>query len=193
MTNILRYVLRNISPDTILDLQEKYPNASVSIELSEAPTPGGLSEQEFWALIDQLDWNKTGNDDAVIEPVVAALAAGPLRHIYDFKDILSQKLYLLDTEAHARNIGETAYQVEPDIFSPDSFLFTRLTAVANGRGMYEKARQEPASMPKDVEFAPLLRIANEAYRRQKGTLMHFVAAYPIETFSNRKGWNKEVE
>jgi hypothetical protein len=43
-------------------------------------------------------------------------------------------------------------------------------------------------MPKDLEFAPLLRIANEAYRRQKETLMRYVSAYPIETFSNEKGW-----
>ena len=170
-------------------MQEKYPNASIRIELSEQPAKGGLSEQAFWVLIDQLDWSKTGQDEAVIEPVVAALAAGPLRHIYDFKDILSQKLYLLDTEEHARNTGEGAYREEKDDFSPDGFLFARCCAVANGREVYEQVRQHPAVMPKEVEFAPLLRIANEAYRRQKETLMHYVAAYPIETFSNREGWD----
>ncbi|MBC7775892.1 MAG: hypothetical protein H7246_10700 [Phycisphaerae bacterium] len=35
MTNTLRYPLRNISPDTFQDLQEKYPNASVQIDLSD--------------------------------------------------------------------------------------------------------------------------------------------------------------
>ncbi len=193
MTNTLRYPLRNISPTTIQELQEKYPNASVQIELSDEPTPGSLSEQGFWELIAQLDWSKTGQDEAVIEPVVAALAAGPLRHIYDFKDILSHKLYLLDTEAHARHIGEASYQEEATDFSPDIFLFARLAAVANGQEVFEQARQNPAAMPRDVEFAPLLRVANEAYQRQNGKLMHFVAAYPIETFSNRSGWKLEAE
>lgn len=115
MTNTLRYPLRNISPDTFQDLQEKYPNASVQIELSDEPAHGGLSEQDFWDLIALLDWPKEGNDEAVIEPVVAALSA-----------------------------------------------------------------------------SSLLRIANEAYRRQKGTLMRYVAAYPIETFSNEKGWDESA-
>lgn len=184
--------LRNISPDTFQDLQEKYPNASVEIELSDQPAHGGLGEQDFWDLIARLDWQKEGDDDAVIEPVVAALAASPLRHIYDFKDILAQKLYLLDTAQHAAQIGETAHQENSDCFSPDAFLFARCCAVANGRKAYEKARHDPSAMPKDLEFAPLLRIANEAYRRQKGTLMRYVAAYPIETFSNEKGWAETV-
>ena len=189
MTNTLRYPLRNISPDTFQDLQEKYPNASVQIELSEEPAPGGMSEQEFWAFIAQLDWSKKGDDNAIIEPVVAALAASTLRYIYDFKDILSQKLYLLDTAQHAAQIGDLAYQKDAENFSPDAFLFARCCAVANGRDAYEKARKNPSDMPKGLEFAPLLRIANEAYRRQKGSLMRYVAAYPIETFSNENGWS----
>ena len=139
-TNTLRYPLRNISPDTILDLQEKYPNASVRIELNGQPAEGGLSEEACWALIDRLDWSKEGNDVAVMEPVVDALAAGPLRHLYDFKDILSRKLYLLDTEDHTRNMGESAYREEADSFSPDGFLFARCGMVANGREVYEQVR-----------------------------------------------------
>jgi Protein of unknown function (DUF4240) len=192
MTNILRYPLRNISPDTISDLQEKYPNASVHIELSDTPTEGGLSEQGFWDLIAMLDWRKTGNDDAVIEPVVAALSQGPLRHIYDFKDILSQKLYLLDTAAHARYIGEESYDENKYIFSEDGFLFARCCAVANGKKVYEEIQKHPKQMPKDTEFAPLLRIANEAHRRMKGTALRYVSAYSVETFSNQKGWEHKI-
>lgn len=86
MPNTLRYPLRNLSRD----LQEKYPNASLQIDLSTRPAPGGLSEAAFWELTGRLDWEKTGDDVAVIEPVVAALPEGPLRHLYGFKDILSQ-------------------------------------------------------------------------------------------------------
>lgn len=189
MTNVLRYPLRNMSPEVIHDLQEKYPNASVQIELSDTPTEGGLSEQDFWNLIALLDWDQTGNDDAVIEPVVAALSQRPLRHIYDFKDILSQKLYLLDTEAHARHTGKDAYRPDSEYFSADGFLFDRCCAVANGKEAYEAARKSPENMPQNLEFAPLLRIANEAHRRTKGTALRYVAAYSVETFSNREGWN----
>lgn len=85
-----------------------------------------------------------------------------------------------------------SHQEGSENFSPDGFLFARCCAVANGRDAYEEARSKPAAMPKDLEFAPLLRIANEAYRRQKGTLMRYVAAYPIETFSNEKGWDESA-
>lgn len=156
---------------------------SVQIEPSDTPAAGGLSEADFWAFSDLFDWQQTGNDDAVIEPVVAALSKAPLRHIYDFKDILSQKLYLLDTAAHTQNIGEGAAD-----FSADGFLFTRCCAVANGREQYEAIRQNPALMPKNIEFAPLLRIANEAHRRAYGTVLRYVSAYSVETFSNHRGW-----
>ncbi len=188
MTNVLRYPLRNISPERISDLQEKYPNASVRIELSDAPVEGGLTEQAFWDLIALLDWDKIGNDDAVIEPVVAELANRPLRQLYDFKDILSQKLYQLDTAAHARNIGKESYHEDANNFSPDGFLFTRCCAVANGKTSYEATKKDPAQMPKDLQFAALLRIANEAHRRMKGTALRYVSAYSVETFSNGKGW-----
>lgn len=188
MTNVLRYPLRNISPETISDLQEKYPNASVQIELHDTPVAGGLSEPAFWELIDLLDWKHLGNDDAVIEPLVQALSQAPLRHIYDFKDILSQKLYLIDTAAHARQIGQRAFREDAEDFSADSFLFARCCAVANGREQYEAIRQNPALMPKDLEFAPLLRISSEAYRRATGNVLRYVSTYSVETFSNSKGW-----
>jgi hypothetical protein len=188
MTNILRYPLRNISPETISDLQEKYPNASVQIELHDTPVAGGLSEPAFWELIDLLDWKHLGNDDAVVEPLVQALGQAPLRHIYDFKDILSQKLYLIDTVEHARQIGQRAFREDAEDFSADGFLFARCCAVANGKEQYEAIRQNPALIPKDLEFAPLLRIANEAHRRSQGTVLKYVSAYSVETFSNHKGW-----
>ena len=188
MTNILRYPLRNISPETISDLQEKYPNASVQIELHDTPVAGGLSEPAFWELIDLLDWKHLGNDDAVVEPLVQALGQAPLRHIYDFKDILSQKLYLIDTVEHARQIGQRAFREDAEDFSADGFLFARCCAVANGKEQYEAIMQNPALIPKDLEFAPLLRIANEAHRRSQGTVLKYVSAYSVETFSNHKGW-----
>ena len=33
-----------------------------------------MTEAEFWVLVGMLDWEKTGDDDAVVESVGAALA-----------------------------------------------------------------------------------------------------------------------
>jgi hypothetical protein len=192
MNNVLRYPLRNISPEKISDLQEKYPNASIKIELNDAPVADGLSEAVFWELINLLDWSKTGNDDAVIEPLVTVLSKGSLRHLYDFKDILAQKLYLIDTFAHAQNIGAGAFRLDFEDFSEDAFLFSRCCAVVNGQKMYNKIRKSPDLMPRDTEFAPVLRVANEAHKRMKGTVLRFVTAYSIETFSNISGWNGHI-
>ncbi|MFN0035122.1 MAG: DUF4240 domain-containing protein [Saprospiraceae bacterium] len=183
MTNTIRYPLRNISPHTLRDLQEHYPNASVQIELSEEPQHGGLAESDFWDLIARLDWAKSGNDEAVIAPVVEALANAPLRHIYDFADILSHKLYLLDGERFC----ETEMLDDPD-FVADRFLYTRCCVVANGRGFFRHILENPSEMPHDLLFGPLLRIPGEAHQRQLGKFMTHVSAYPIETGSNPEGW-----
>lgn len=187
MTNTLRYPLRNISPATIADLQEKYPNASVSIELSTIPAEGGLSEDGFWNFIALLDWSQVGDDSAVIEPLVSALSAGPLRYIYDFKDILSQKLYLLDGSAYAAAFPDQDH----DAAFGDVFLFARCCVVANGRACYQDVLEHPEKMPVSLYFSPILRVANEAWKRRFGTVMRYVSAYPIESFNNENAW-KEI-
>lgn len=182
MTNVLRYSLRNISPQTLLGLQEHYPNASVQIVLSEQPEKDGLTEAGFWALIDTLDWSKKGDDDAVIAPVVQTLVAAPFRHIYDFADILSHKLYLLDGEQYAHGLDDAD-------FIADRFLYTRCCVVANGLSFFKHIQEHPEEMPHHLLFAPLLRIPNEAYRLKIGKPLEHVCAYPIETYSNPIGWS----
>ena len=194
MTNVLNYPLHNISPQTLRDLQEHYPNASVQIQLSETPQRGGLAESDFWDLIEQLDWSQEGNDTAVIEPVVQALTKAPLRHIYDFADILSHKLYLLDTEIYVDAHKDILNDAD---FVADRFLYIRCCIVANGFSFFKHIQQNPTEMPIDTLFAPLLRIPNEAYRRKVGKPLAHIWAYPIETFSNTSGWasfdtNKEI-
>ena len=194
MTNVLNYPLHNISPQTLSDLQEHYPNASVQIQLSETPQRGGLAEADFWDLIEQLDWSQEGNDTAVIEPVVQALTKAPLRHIYDFADILSHKLYLLDTEIYVNAHKDILNDAD---FVADRFLYIRCCIVANGFSFFKHIQQNPTEMPIDTLFAPLLRIPNDAYRRKVGKPLAHIWAYPIETFSNTSGWasfdtNKEL-
>jgi hypothetical protein len=184
--NVLRYSLRNISPQTLVDLQEHYPNASVQIKLSRKPTPDGLTETEFWALIGQLDWSKTGDDDAVIAPVVQALSKAPFRHICEFADILSHKLYILDGEVFVPRTDEATLDAD---FAADRFLYTRCCVIANGLTFFNHIRRHPTEMPLQIVFAALLRIPNEAYKKQTGKPLDHVWAYPIETFSNSLGWS----
>lgn len=69
-----------------------------------------MNEAVFWALIAMLNWNATGNDEAVIAPVVEELSQKSIEEIEQFDDILASKLYALDTKAHATEIGEDAYR-----------------------------------------------------------------------------------
>ncbi len=184
--NVLRYSLRNISPQTLIELQEHYPNASVDIKLSYKPTKEGLSEADFWALIARLDWSKTGNDAAVIAPVINALSKANFRHIIDFADILSHKLFLLDSEIYGQQ--DEATTIDAD-FVADRFLYTRCCVVANGLIFFNHVRRHPTEMPHQLAFAALLRIPNEAFKQQTGKPLDHVWAYPIETFSNTLGWS----
>jgi hypothetical protein len=183
MTNVLRYALHSLSPKVLLELQEQYPNASIQIELSEQPVRGGLSESAFWQLIDRLDWSQKGNDAAVIEPVVFVLSHAPMRHIHDFADILSHKLYLLDGEQFANLESDTS-------FDADQFLYTRCCVVANGKAFFDNIRQNSTKMPHDLIFAALLRVPNLAYQRKVGKPLNYVWAYPIETFGNAAAWSQ---
>ena len=58
-----------------------------------------MNEHIFWKVISLLDWDKSGDDDAVIGPAIDALAAMDHEAIFKFDDILSEKLYALDTRA----------------------------------------------------------------------------------------------
>lgn len=147
-----------------------------------------MDEVGFWKLIAQLDWSKTGDDDAVCAPVVAALAAQPVEAIEAFEELLAQKLHALDTEAHAREIGEEAFEGSKEHFSADWFLYVRCCVVANGRKTYEAVLADPKRMPKDMEFEALLQIASAAFEQKTGRPFEFTASVSYETFANTAGW-----
>jgi Protein of unknown function (DUF4240) len=145
-------------------------------------------DDTFWSLIDLLDWDKTGDDDAVIEPLVAALSGRSVEEIQRFEDTLAEKLRALDTEAHAREIGEQAYDGPDSPFSPDWFLYVRSCIVANGRSTFERVLTDPNEMLKDLEFEALLYVASKAYERKTGKDFTYVPSTSYETFTNDAGW-----
>ena len=151
-------------------------------------TSMSMSEDVFWRIIGLFNWKKLGDDDAVIGPAVRALSQMSEDDIRQFEEILAEKLYALDTLAHASEIGEDSYQ-PGKYFSVDEFLYTRACVVANGPKFYEQVLANPTAMPEDAEFEALLSVGRMAWERRTGD-DEFDHATDVcyETYSNRAGW-----
>lgn len=151
-----------------------------------------MSEEHFWHIVSLLAWDHVGDDDAVVLPVVTALAAGSDADIISFQDTLAQKLFRLDGMSFARHIGRGSFTGGDEHFSPDEFLYIRCCVVANGREVYERVLNDPHEMPKEAEFEPLLYIAPDAYKLKTGGAQ-FSHKTPVsyETFSNKEQWKLE--
>ena len=144
-----------------------------------------MSEEEFWSLIAQLNWSAPEDNDQVIESLVTTLSGMPIAKIYQFHDILSEKLWLLDTQIYA----DAMMRDEPnDYFSDDEFLYARCCVVANGQEYFQNTLVNPCQFPTDQTFEDLLYVAGIAYERKTGKKFLSVSAYNFETGSNKKGW-----
>ena len=76
MTTLLEIPLRDIKPSAIEELKNKYPGATLRIEAANALHSGQMDEDQFWAIIDLLDW-KQAEREAIVDPAVEALSALP--------------------------------------------------------------------------------------------------------------------
>lgn len=173
--------------EEVRKIQEDRDRADRQRALAQKPKKM-MSEDKFWSLIALLDWEKTGDDAAVIDPVVKALALKSKSEICQFEERLAYLLYQLDTRAHASNIGKQSYSKETSHFSADWFLYVRCATVANGRDYCHAALIDPTNMPKDVEFEALLAIASDAYELKTGDSLEYEAGCSYESFSNLAGW-----
>ncbi len=150
--------------------------------------PSTLSENDFWQLLNLLDWQEQGNDAAVIAPVVEELSKRDIQDIFQFAEILADKLYLLDGEEYAKEIGTDAYLGNKGIFAKNWFLYVRCCAVANGHDYYSSVLVDPKRIPKDTEFQALLTIAPQAYKIKTGKRFNYITQHNYETFSNKSLW-----
>jgi hypothetical protein len=146
-----------------------------------------LAEGDFWSVIAKFDWNKTGDDDAVMAPAVALLASKSEAQIESFADHLAEKLHALDTREHARSDD-----FDPDdgdqYLSADDFLYSRCCAVANGARFYAGVLKNPKKMPHDMEFESLLLLPAQAWEAKTGREFTYASKTDFETFANKKGW-----
>lgn len=190
---IHRIKLKDLDKDYIRKLQEQYPDKEIEVEI-HVPVPGPseepmqpMPEDQFWEIIGSLDWAKEGDDEAVLEPAVQRLSEFPEKAIYSFYDILSEKLFLLDGREYAIHSTE-----EENHFSADLFLYGRCCVVANGREVYERVLNNPATFPKDLFFEALLQLPEKAYFRKTGKPLEHIPKYIYETGFNPGGWGEEV-
>ena len=188
MFDTIRISIDNLDQHFIENLKEQFPHSSLEIKVDENKVNESLTQEQFWEVIGLLDWSKGDDNEAVIKPAVERLASLPVRHIYEFQDLLSEKLHRLDTKIHAENTGENAWKGKDDFFSVDEFLYARCCVVANGKKAYETVLKTPAEMPKDLAFEALLRLARQAFFLKTGKQFRYVPSFNFETFANQKGW-----
>ena len=191
MTTVLNLPLQQANPETIRDLQERFPSANLRVEVKKKTLANVLTEQGFWRIIDLFDWTDSEDDDRVLEQAVTALAASPIHHIYLFSDMLAAKLSSLDGKIFAENIGDDAYSPNK-YFSVDNFLYARCCVIANGEKFYESVLKNPTLMPKDLTFESLLSLASKSYLKKTNKSYDYISVTPIETYSNKAGWQKSV-
>lgn len=180
--------LKDLDQDFIQDLKSQHSDLDQEVTIWTQQKSNAMPEDEFWYIISLFDWSQA-EDNAIVAPAVEYLTQLSEAKIKAFQDILSEKLYLLDGQQYAENIGEGAYKGEDAPFSVDYFLYARCAAVANGKAIFEKALAAPEAMPKDVTFEPILSLAAQAFEQKTGQSFQYTPAYIYETFANAKGWN----
>jgi len=135
-----------------------------------------------------LNWDAEGDDDNVIAPAVQELKELDKDAIAAFEEILCEKLFLLDGEQYAREIGRDSYQGQGRYFSKEWFLAARCCAVANGQGFFEEVLNEPKAMPKDLGFLALKDLAARAYKAKTGADFKYLTRFNPDSMSNQTGW-----
>jgi len=151
-----------------------------------------MDNQVFWEIISLLDWSKE-TEEAIVDAAIKKLSTFTVWKIRHFEEALSYKLFLLDTEEHAKEMGEHCFSPQNQHFSPDLFLYARCAVVARGKGFFEDVLSTPSKMLKDTEFEILLSLSSEAYYLKKGYDFEYMSGCSYETFSNREGWPEEFQ
>lgn len=166
------------------DLKKQFGSVNLEIHIQKRPE-NWLSEEDFWKIIDVLDWSNADDDQLIIHPAVQRLSAMPIANIHQFQDILSEKLWLLDTQQHAKVFIDAHPKGR---LSVDDFLYVRCAVVAEGQEYFLDVLQHPEKMPLEIAFEALLYLATEAYEAKTQKPFVHTPKYNYETYSNEEGW-----
>lgn len=188
MPTTINVNVKDLTPQAIQALQDRFGNADLEIKVHQTPEEGArLSKKECWSLIELLDWSFEEEDDQkVVAPLVDKLSSLSVANIYQFADWLAEKLWRLDTAKHAQVFLE-----EEGYLSVDDFLYARCAVVANGEEFYNQVLENPSEMPVVVTFEPLLYLPQVAFFKKMGEKMVYIPLFNYETYVNRQGWEKE--
>lgn len=142
--------------------------------------------QFFWDTMELCDWDKEGDDELVLKPVIQYLSAQDDETIFRFDDLMSELLYRLDN----RTLAEQCRQ-QSGFLSDDGFLYSRCVALINGADYYEKAINAECPDMWEMEFESLLYVPQTAWEKKHGKDTGYPHRSPLsfETGSNTEGWN----
>lgn len=188
MKAVLKIKVEELTEDWLAQLKTNYADAVLEVRVHELPN-AAEDEDFFWEIINLLDWD-SDKELSIIAPAVDALSRCAMTKIYAFQEHLSQKLYLLDTQNHARHIGTASYR-EHTYFPVDHFLYARACVVAHGKTVFQEVLNDPAQMPDNCTFESILRIASDAYEQKTGMQFRYVSSVGYETYSNASAWKMD--
>ncbi len=140
----------------------------------------------FWKTMELCDWDKEGDDDLVLKPVVEYLSKQDDSAIFEFDDLMSELLYHLDT----KKLAEQCRKVDP-MMCDDTFLYSRCVALINGPSYYEKVRQGKDKDLWNMEFEALIYVPQKAWALKHQRSANEFPYFPpmsFETGSNTDGW-----
>lgn len=186
MTTTVRVNIQDLDAQFIKELEQQAgASAQVEIKVESSKHGEGLfTEEQFWQIIEMFDWKQKERED-IIQPAVIALSKMAVSAIYLFQDVLSEKLFDIDTREHANAYMK---QQPDDYFSVDDFLYVRCAVVAEGRKYYENIKNNPSELSAEIDFEHILSVAAEAYKIKTGRDFDYSPLYNYETKSNIKKW-----
>lgn len=139
----------------------------------------------FHIIMTICDWDKSGDDEKVLSPLVAYLSQQADEEIFSFDEIMAELLFDLDTKKNFRK-ARRYYD-----HSDDSFLYSRCVALVNGAEYYEKAKAGKVSDLWEQEFEAILYTPMCAWSRKHGkeeSAYPHLTAKSYETGSNADAW-----
>lgn len=141
---------------------------------------------DFFHFTDLLDWNKQGNDMAIVEPLVSFLAQWGDNLIIAFAEKMAELLYRLDT----RQIAQKTY-TNIEYFSVDDFLYIRCQALINGKTLYNDIIKGKKRLDKNITFEAILYVPMYAWAKVHNRTpeeYNYTTKVSYETGSNKDGW-----
>ena len=141
----------------------------------------------FWKTMELCNWDKEGDDELVLMPVINFLASKEDADIFKFEDLMAELLFALDTKVLAKQCENVS-----GYFSDDEFLYSRCVALINGEDFYEKALLGKRKDIWDMEFESLLYVPMIAWacKHQKDEEEYpHTPPFDYETGSNKDAWS----